>query len=138
QRPGDHAARARPPARRRCRPRHVALQDRGVTLCEPRAPARGCNVAPPRWRSGFAKNHPHSFPVRPSGILTSGHSRSIPMTKDEVADALDEIGTLLELKGENAFRCNAYHNAARVVQQLDGDLKQLVAEGRLAVIRGIG
>jgi len=41
------------------------------------------------------------------------------MTKDEVAASLDEIGTLLELKGENAFRCNAYHNAARTIQQLE-------------------
>jgi DNA polymerase (family 10) len=60
------------------------------------------------------------------------------MTKDEVAEALDEIGTLLELKGENSFRCNAYHNAARTIQQLDGDLKQLVAEKKLAEVRGIG
>ena len=51
------------------------------------------------------------------------------MTKDDVADALDEIGTLLELKGENAFRTNAYHNAARLVQSLPGDLEQMVAEG---------
>lgn len=60
------------------------------------------------------------------------------MTADDVADALDEIGTLLELKGENAFRTNAYHNAARVVQQLPGDLKQMVAAGTLAEVRGIG
>jgi DNA polymerase (family 10) len=60
------------------------------------------------------------------------------MTKDEVAAALDEIGTLLELKGENSFRCNAYHNAARLVQQLDGDLGQIVAEKRLGEFRGIG
>ena len=60
------------------------------------------------------------------------------MTKDDVADALDEIGTLLELKGENAFRTNAYHNAARLVQQLDGDLTQMVAEGKLGEVRGIG
>ncbi len=60
------------------------------------------------------------------------------MTKDDVADALDEIGTLLELKGENAFRTNAYHNAARVVQQLPGDLNQMVAEGKLEEVRGIG
>ncbi len=60
------------------------------------------------------------------------------MTKDDVAAALDEIGTLLELKGENAFRTNAYHNAARVIQQLDSDLKQLVEEKKLAQVRGIG
>ncbi|MBM3979856.1 MAG: DNA polymerase/3'-5' exonuclease PolX [Planctomycetes bacterium] len=60
------------------------------------------------------------------------------MTKDDVADALDEIGTLLELKGENSFRTNAYHNAARLVQQLPGDLKEMVAKGELGKVRGIG
>ncbi len=60
------------------------------------------------------------------------------MTKDDVADALDEIGTLLELKGENAFRCNAYHNGARTVRQLEGDLRELVDQNRLEGVRGIG
>ncbi|MBA4063975.1 MAG: DNA polymerase/3'-5' exonuclease PolX [Isosphaera sp.] len=60
------------------------------------------------------------------------------MSQDEVAAALDEIGTLLELKGENPFRTNAYHNAARLVEQLPGDLRQLVAAGKLAGVRGIG
>src|SRR5215470_11540059 len=60
------------------------------------------------------------------------------MTKDDVADALDEIGTLLALQGENAFRCNAYHNAARAVRQLDGDLAAMVAANRLDAVRGIG
>jgi|SRR5579883_75721 len=60
------------------------------------------------------------------------------MSKDEVANALDEIGTLLELKGENAFRANAYHNAARIIQALPGDLKEIIAEGKLGEVRGIG
>lgn len=60
------------------------------------------------------------------------------MTKDDVADALDEIGTLLELKGENAFRTNAYHNAARLIQSLPGDLAEMVAKGELDSVRGIG
>ena len=60
------------------------------------------------------------------------------MSKDEVAAALDEIGTLLELQGESSFRTNAYHNGARVVQQLEGDLKQLVTEKQLGEVRGIG
>lgn len=60
------------------------------------------------------------------------------MTKDEVAAALDEIGTLLELKGENAFKCNAYRNAARTVQQIQGDLKEMIAAGTLGEVRGIG
>ena len=60
------------------------------------------------------------------------------MSKDEVAAALDEIGTLLELKGENPFRANAYHAASRTIQQMVGDLKQIVESGRLADLRGIG
>ena len=60
------------------------------------------------------------------------------MTKQEVAASLDEIAILLELKGENLFRCKAYINAARTVEQLDGDLRQMVAEGKLSTVRGIG
>jgi DNA polymerase (family 10) len=60
------------------------------------------------------------------------------MTKDEVADALDEIATLLELKGESSFRTNAYHNGARLLRQLDGNLKELVEQNKLTSIRGIG
>ena len=60
------------------------------------------------------------------------------MTKDEVAASLDEIGTLLELKGENSFRCNAYHNAARAIQQIEGDLDELIRDKKLGEVRGIG
>jgi DNA polymerase (family 10) len=60
------------------------------------------------------------------------------MTKDEVADALDEIGILLAVKGENTFRTNAYHNGARTVRQLDGDLKDLIEQKKLGEVRGIG
>ena len=44
------------------------------------------------------------------------------MDKYQVAAILDEIGTLLEFQGENSFRCNAYHNAARAIEQLEEDL----------------
>jgi DNA polymerase (family 10) len=59
------------------------------------------------------------------------------MSKDEVAAALDEIGTLLELKGENVFRCNAYHAAARQVLQFPMDLGEYIADKK-AKISGIG
>src|SRR6266480_3770441 len=60
------------------------------------------------------------------------------MDKTEVANVLDEIGTLLELQGENAFRCNAYHNAARTIQQLETPLGDLVEKDQLRTIPGIG
>jgi DNA polymerase (family 10) len=60
------------------------------------------------------------------------------MHKEQVAAVLDEIGTLLELQGENPFRCNAYHNAARALEQLEGDLGEILAAGKLAEVKGIG
>jgi DNA polymerase (family 10) len=55
-----------------------------------------------------------------------------------VAALLDEIGTLLALKGENAFRCNAYHRASRALEQFSGDFAAAVASGKLTEIPGIG
>lgn len=60
------------------------------------------------------------------------------MDKHEVAAILDEIGTLLELQGENSFRTNAYHNGARAIQQLETSLSDLVASGQLQEVAGIG
>jgi DNA polymerase (family 10) len=60
------------------------------------------------------------------------------MDKHQVAAILDEIGTLLELQGESPFRCNAYHNGAQAIEQLEEDLATVVREGRLGSIRGIG
>lgn len=55
-----------------------------------------------------------------------------------MADILEQIGTLLELKGENVFKTRAYQNGARVVMGLDEDLALLVAEKRLTDVKGIG
>jgi len=60
------------------------------------------------------------------------------MDKEQVAAVLDEICTLLELKGENPFRCLAYTKAARAIQQMEGSLAEVVAAGKLDEIPGIG
>ena len=60
------------------------------------------------------------------------------MNKDQVAEILAEIGTLLELKGENPFKTRAYANAARILEGLSEPLDQLIAEDRLGEIKGIG
>src|SRR5512144_522215 len=60
------------------------------------------------------------------------------MDKQQVADILQEIGVLLELKGENPFKTRAYSKAARTIQTLDEPLDKLVAEQRLGTIKGIG
>src|SRR6266480_3692613 len=60
------------------------------------------------------------------------------MDKDRVAEVLNEIGTLLELKGENPFKTRAYANAARALEALTESLDKLIAENRLGEIKGIG
>src|SRR5580704_12618909 len=60
------------------------------------------------------------------------------MDKEKVAEILVEIGTLLELKGENPFKTRAYGNAARTIEGLNEPLAKLVAEKRLGEIKGIG
>ncbi len=60
------------------------------------------------------------------------------MDKKEIAGIFEEIGALLELKGENPFRVRAYYNAARMVDGLQEDLGTLIKEERLTDIKGIG
>jgi DNA polymerase (family X) len=60
------------------------------------------------------------------------------MDKDKVAEILVEIGTLLELKGENPFKTRAYSNGARTIEGLSEPLAKIVAEKRLGEIKGIG
>ncbi len=60
------------------------------------------------------------------------------MDKEQVAAILVDIGTLLELKGENPFKTRAYVNAARTLEGLTEPLANIVAEERLAEIKGIG
>jgi len=60
------------------------------------------------------------------------------MDKKEIAEIFEEIGALLDLKGENPFRVRAYYNAARMIDGLQEDLSKLVEENRLTEIKGIG
>ncbi len=60
------------------------------------------------------------------------------MDKYEVAEILNEIATLLELKGENPFKTRAYTNGARAIEGLTEPLDKIVSEGRLGEIKGFG
>ncbi|RMF68674.1 MAG: hypothetical protein D6743_03025, partial [Calditrichaeota bacterium] len=60
------------------------------------------------------------------------------MDKQELARILEEIATLLEIKGENPFKSRAYENAARTILGLSQDLDELVASGELARLKGFG
>jgi DNA polymerase (family X) len=60
------------------------------------------------------------------------------MTKDEVAEILTEIATLLELKGENPFKSRAYVNAARALENTTAPLEKIFAPDSTERIKGIG
>lgn len=60
------------------------------------------------------------------------------VTREQVVEILERIGLLLELQGENPFKVRAYHNGARALEMLEGDLGALVREDRLKGVPGIG
>lgn len=60
------------------------------------------------------------------------------MDTARIAQILDDMGTILEVQGENPFRCRAYHNAAQALHGLPGDLTEMIADGSLADVPGIG
>jgi DNA polymerase (family 10) len=58
--------------------------------------------------------------------------------KFAVAAALQEIGTLLELKGGQYFKARAYKLGARSIAEVREDLGKLIKENRLTFVKGIG
>src|SRR5947207_10656209 len=60
------------------------------------------------------------------------------MDKATIADVLEKIATLLELKGENPFKIRAYVNAARSLETWGGNIADLGNEEVLEKIPGIG
>jgi DNA polymerase (family 10) len=60
------------------------------------------------------------------------------VNKSEIVDRLEAIATLLELQGDNPFKIRAYAQGARALEALETPLDVLIAEDRLASVRGIG
>ena len=60
------------------------------------------------------------------------------MDKKDIIQILEQIATLLEIKGENPFKTRAYISGARTLQTLEEDLGTIIEEGRLGDIKGIG
>src|SRR5712691_8281694 len=63
---------------------------------------------------------------------------ALALGNDAIAKVLDEIGDLIELKGENVFRAVTYRAAARSLRDLREPLAQLVQEKRLKEIPKVG
>jgi DNA polymerase (family 10) len=61
------------------------------------------------------------------------------LDKFAIAAALQEIATLLELKGgKDRFKARAYQTGARVVAGMSDDIGEVVLQNRLTSMRGIG
>lgn len=60
------------------------------------------------------------------------------MDRAAIAAILRETAELLELDGENPFRCRAYANGSKAIAGLAEDPLELLELGRLAEVRGIG
>ncbi len=60
------------------------------------------------------------------------------MTRENLAEVLEEIALLLELKAENPFKIRAYRQGAETVRNYDGDILDLAEKNELTGIKGIG
>jgi DNA polymerase (family 10) len=56
----------------------------------------------------------------------------------EVAEIFNEIGDMLDILGEDSFRIISYRRAARQLEALTEDVEDLVRQGRVGSIPGIG
>ena len=60
------------------------------------------------------------------------------LEKRAVADALEQIASFMELKGENLFRVRTFRTVARVVGGLPETLQLALKDGSLAATKGVG
>lgn len=95
-----------------------------------------CHLARRRLPMNIARDRPAS------GLRLAAYRLQLtafPVTKNEIADVLNEIALLLELKGENPFKIRAYQSGARVIESLEqAELERLLAANELLTVKGIG
>ena len=60
------------------------------------------------------------------------------MTRENLAEVLEEIALLLELKAENPFKIRAYRQGADTVRSFEGEIVELAEKNQLTGIKGIG
>ncbi len=60
------------------------------------------------------------------------------LEKRAVSDALEQMASFMELKGENLFRVRTFKTVARIVGGLPETLQQALEDGSLAATKGVG
>src|SRR6476646_4104781 len=61
----------------------------------------------------------------------------MPLNHD-LSDLFERMAQLMEIKGENVFKCIAFHKVARALKDMTIDLRKCCDEGTLKEIEGIG
>lgn len=67
-----------------------------------------------------------------------GKSGILEMENTEIAEVFLDIAELLKLKKDNIFKIRSYQKAARSIGELSVAVAQLITEGRLKEIPGVG
>jgi len=81
-------------------------------------------------RKNFKTNHSSS-----QGRFTG---EDFEVKNKQVAEILERMGMLLEIKGELIFKIRAYYKAAETIANLSEDIEKIHRESRLGEIPGIG
>ena len=72
--------------------------------------------------------------------FSADRKRTLPVSihNADVAEAFEEIGDLLSIQGENAFRIRAYRRAAQIVRSLPRELAEMGGPDEYDALPGIG
>src|SRR5262249_60527263 len=109
----------------RARPRRSGRTAEGRSSPPGQSPGACANRAGRRWSCAY-----------PNRRMSEDEPR--PNANAEVARLFAEIGDILELKGEQPYRYNAYRTAARSVGSARERLDVLFQQGRLRELYGVG
>ncbi|RJP70006.1 MAG: hypothetical protein C4539_07025, partial [Ignavibacteriales bacterium] len=58
--------------------------------------------------------------------------------KSKYTNALEQIADLLEFKGENPFKINAFRNGVNVLRSQTSDIESMIKDGSIKNVKGIG
>lgn len=61
-----------------------------------------------------------------------------PISNSDIAEKLEEIGTLMRLAGENDFKAIAFDRAARTIEGMQDEISEYINAKKLTDIKGIG
>ncbi|UCH85548.1 MAG: histidinol-phosphatase, partial [Candidatus Latescibacterota bacterium] len=84
------------------------------------------------------KTRPDTKKNKPAKTQPSKTSAETTVTPKDIARVLEEIASIFEILGENPFKIRSYQNAARAIENLPGELGEMIESGTLMDVKGIG